>query len=218
MKKLFLAASLAFFGVISAQTEKGSFFISGKTNLGFTSNTIKYKAQGQTFDGSKTNTFTISPNAGYFIVDNLALGLALDYKTSTTKTKTGTEIESPYDPTFTNGTKEKQTTLSIIPNVTYFFSEGKTRPYLNTGVGFANTKNKNNYTMYNSSGDILFSSSETKNDGFVWTANGGLIFLITENIALDLGLGYTNYSFKNDGVKINSGAFGANAGISVFLK
>lgn len=217
MKKLFLSASLAFFGIVSAQTEKGSFFISGKTNLGFTSNTIKYKAQGQTFDGPKTNTFTISPNVGYFVIDNLALGVALDFKSSTTKIKAGTEIESPDDPTFTNGTKETQTILSIIPNATYFFSEGKTRPYLNTGIGFANTKNKNNYIMYNSSGDILFSNSETKSDGFVWTANGGLIFLITENIALDLGLGYTNYSYKNDGVKISSGAFGANAGVSVFL-
>lgn len=218
MKKLFLAVSLSFFGVISAQTEKGSFIISGQTNLGFASTTVKYKTDGQTTDGPKTNTFNVSPTVGYFVVDNFSLGLTFDYKTSTSKQQTeliSSNITGGYA---TENTKERQTTLSIIPNVTYFFSKGKTRPYLNTGVGFTNTKNKNNYTMYNSSGDILFSSSETKNDGFVWTANGGLIFLIAPTVSIDLGLGYANYSFKNNGLKTSSGAFGANAGVSLFLK
>lgn len=217
MKKLFLTASLAFFGIISAQTENGSFIISGQTNLGFISNTVKYKSNRQTTDGPKTNSFNFSPSAGYFILDNLALGLAFDYKSTTIKQ----QIEI-FNPNTTGGytienTKETQTTLSIIPNATYFFSKGKTKPYLSAGAGLANTKNKSNYTSDISSGDNFFSDSEIKSNGFIWTANGGLIFLITQNIALDLGLGYTNYSYKDNGVKTNSRAFGANAGISVFL-
>lgn len=206
MKKIFLALSLSFIGVISAQTEKGSFIISGQTNLGFASTTVKYKNDGQTFDGPKTNTFNISPSVGYFVINNLALGVALDFNSSTTKLKTGTVIESPDDPIFINGTKETQTTLSIIPNATYFFSEGKTRPFLSAGLGLGNNKYKSNV------------NGSSSMNGLVWTANGGFIFLIAPSVSIDLGLGYANYSFKNDGVKINSGAFGANAGISVFLK
>lgn len=206
MKKIFLALSLSFIGVISAQTEKGSFIISGQTNLGFASTTVKYKNDGQTFDGPKTNTFNISPSVGYFVINNLALGVALDFNSSTTKLKTGTVIESPDDQIFINGTKETQTTLSIIPNATYFFSEGKTRPFLSAGLGLGNNKYKSNV------------NGSSSMNGLVWTANGGFIFLIAPSVSIDLGLGYANYSFKNDGVKINSGAFGANAGISVFLK
>lgn len=213
MKKLFLSASLAFFGVISAQTEKGSFIISGKTGLDFTSNNVKYKINEQTTDGPKTNTFNISPTIGYFVVDNFALGLAIDYKS--TRTKQQTEI---FDPNIsgaylTENTKETQNILSIVPNGTYFFSKGKTRPYLGAGLGLANAKYKSNYT----SGE-QFSYSNSNNTGFVWTANGGLLFLIAPTISIDLGLGYANYSFKDNGVKTSSSAFGANAGISVFLK
>ncbi|RVT73128.1 porin family protein [Flavobacterium sufflavum] len=216
MKKIFLTISLAFFGIISAQTEKGSFIISGQTNLGFTSNTTKYKSDRQTTDGPKTNTFSISPSVGYFIVNNLALGLAFDYKSTITKQ----QIEI-FDPNNTGGyttgnIKETQTTLSIVPNATYFFSKGKTRPYFGAGLGLANTKYKSNYTSDSSSGD-QFSYSENKNTGLVWTANGGLLFLITPAVSIDLGLGYANYSFKDNGLKTNSSAFGANAGISVFL-
>lgn len=213
MKKIFLALSLSFIGVISAQTEKGSFIISGKTGLDFTSNTVKYKSDGQTIDGPKTSSFNISPGIGYFVTNNLAIGLALDYKSTITKQ----QIEI-YDPNSTGGyltakTKETLTTFSIIPNLNYFFSKGKTRPYLGTGIGLANTKYKNDYDSENT-----FSNSTSNNTGLVWTANGGLLFLITPNIGLDLGLGYANYSFKDNGVKTSSSAFGANAGISVFLK
>ncbi|MBD0726370.1 hypothetical protein B6A10_14415 [Flavobacterium sp. L1I52] len=207
MKKIFLALSLSFIGILSAQTEKGSFIISGQTNLGFISNTIKYKAQGQTIDGPKTNTFTISPGADYFIVDNFALGLSLDFKSTTTKIKQNTNINDPYDPIYTAGeNKETQTTLSIIPNATYFFSEGKTRPFLNAGVGFGNNKYKSD------------SNGTSSTNGVVWTANGGFIYLITPTVSIDFGLGYANYSFKNEGVTIKSGALGVQTGISVFLK
>lgn len=212
MKKIFLAASLAFFGVISAQTEKGSFIISGKTGLGFTSNTVKYKYEGQTTDGPKTSTFNISPSIGYFLANNLVLGIAFDYKSTTTKQN----IEM-LDPSTTGGfttqyTKTTQTILSVVPNATYFFSQGKLRPYLGAGLGLASAKNKSNFTS-----DDAYSNTESKNTGLVWTANGGLMFLISRTIGLDLGLGYANYSFKENDVKTSSGAFGANAGISVFL-
>jgi len=216
MKKLFLALSLSFIGFMSAQTEKGRFIISGKTGLGFTSNTVKYKNQDQTIDGPKTTSFNISPGISYFAIDNLAIGLVVDYQSTTMKQS----IEI-FDPNITGAystenSKETQTILSIIPNAAYFFSNGKTRPYLSAGLGLANAKNKSNYAGNIASGDT-YSNTETNNTGFVWTANGGLMFFISPTIGLDLGVGYANYSFKQDGLKTNSGAFGANAGISVFL-
>lgn len=149
---------------------------------------------------------------GYFVADNFALGLALEYKS--TITKQDLEI---FDPIITGGfttdyLKTTQSILSIVPNATYFFSKGKTRPYLGTGLGLASIKNKSNFTS-----DDAFSNTESNNTGLIWTASGGLIFLITPTIGLDLGLGYANYTFKEKDLKTSSGAFGANAGINIFL-
>lgn len=217
MKKIILVTlSLFCIGITSAQTEKGKFLISGKTGLDFTSNTIKYHSNGQTIDGPKTNTFNVSPTVGYFVVDNFSLGLTFDYKTSTSKQQTELISSNVTGGYATENTKERKTTLSIVPNATYFFSKGKTRPYLGAGLGLASTKYKSTYTNNPSSGE-QFSSSASNDTGLVWTANGGLLFLISQNIGLDLGLGYANYSFKDQGIKTNSSAFGANAGISLFL-
>lgn len=210
MKKIFLVLSLCFIGTISAQTEKGAFIISGKTGLNFTSNNVKHKLGIET-DESKTSTFNISPAIGYFIANNFALGLAFDYKLTTTKQQIKTFINYA-----TENSKETQNTLSIVPNATYFFFKGKTKPYFGTGLGLANSKYKSNYTKNSSSG-YQFSNTSIKDIGLVLTANGGILFIITPSISADLGIGYANYSPKNDGIKTSSSAFGANAGISVFL-
>lgn len=205
MKKLIFVLTIAFFGTITAQTEKGSVIISGQTNLGFISNSVKYKSSGQTYDGPKTNTFNISPSVGYFVADNFAIGLAIDYKSTTTKLSNNINPFDPNDPTYSNVTKETVNTITFIPNASYYFSQGKTRPYLSAGIGLANTSYK-------------YNNNTTKSNGLAWSANGGLLVIIAQNVALDFGLGYANYSYKNSGTTTSSGAFGAVVGISVFLK
>lgn len=213
MKKSFLFAALLFSAIITAQTEKGTFAISGKTGLGFNSTTVKYKNSGNTTDGPKTDSFNISPSVSYFIIDNLSLGLDFNYKTVSTKQKILT-----LNPDGINGMivdeKITQNTLSIVPTATYFFSKGKTRPYLNAGIGFGNTKQENNYSA--SSPEI--SNFSTSNNGLVWGAGGGLAYFISKTISFDLGIGYSEFTYEENNVNVKSGTFGANIGISVFLK
>ena len=74
----------------------------------------------------------------------------------------------------------------------------------------------------NSSGSSIagdtFSGYNIKNNGFVWSGSGGIAYFVTNTICFDLGLGYTKYSYKDEGIKTKTGTFGANIGISVFLK
>jgi outer membrane protein len=213
MKKRFLLAALLFSVIITAQTEKGTFMISGETSLGFNSTTVKYKNAGNTTDGPKTSSFNISPSFGYFIIDNLSLGLDFNYKTLTTKQKILT-----LNPDGINGMivdeKITQNTLSIIPTATYFFSKGKARPYINAGIGYGNTKQKNNYSDLSAE----VSNYSTSNNGLVWGFGGGLAYFISKTVSFDLGLGYSEFTYEENDVNIKSGAFGANIGISVFLK
>ena len=101
-----------------------------------------------------------------------------------------------------------------MPTATYFFSKEKARPYINAGMGFIDIKQKAN--TLSSSG--AFSSYENNNNGFIWSVGGGLAYFISKSISFDLGLDYAKYTYEEDGVKIKSGAIGANIGISVFLK
>lgn len=218
MKKISLFIALVSFGTITAQTEKGTFIISGQTGIGFNSTTVKYEYAGQTSDGPKTNAFNISPSVGFFIIDNLAISIELDYKTATTK-----QDNLISEPTLGGGyttidTKNKETTFSIMPTVTYFFSKGKARPYINAGMGFAKINLENNY--YGSSADgPAYGYAESSNDGLVWGAGGGLAYFITNTISFDIGLAYAKYTYEEEeDVKVKTGALGANIGISVFLK
>jgi len=75
MKKLLLTLSaVAVLGLAAnAQTEKGKFMVGGQVS----------------FDGTKvkdtdikTNSFSIVPNAGYFVADNIAVGTGIGYNWS----------------------------------------------------------------------------------------------------------------------------------------
>ncbi|HKO76857.1 MAG TPA: outer membrane beta-barrel protein [Flavobacterium sp.] len=219
MKKITLLIALISFGTITAQTEKGTFAISGKTGLGFNSSTVKYEYQGQSTDGPKISSFNISPSVSYFIIDNLAIGLEFDYTTATTKQQI--LVANDYSTGFGYSaidTKSTETTFSVIPTATYFFSKEKFRPYITAGMGYAKIKQKMNSSGTTSNPDAFYSYSDSDNNGLVLGAGGGLAYFISKAICFDLGLGYANFTYEEKDVKVKSGALTANVGISVFIK
>jgi outer membrane protein len=224
MRKIFLITCLAFFGVASAQTEKGTIIIGGKTGLDFTTTKVKFKSNGTTSEGPKTDSFNISTNLGYFVANNFALGMNIDYNSSRTKeygeiVLFGSNSTQPGPSMGTKDSQESQTVLSFVPNATYYFSKGKIRPYLGAGLGVASIKFRGFSLTKEINGEKYTKYEETnKNTGFVWATNAGVLFLISNTVGIDLGLGYANYSFKEDGVKTSSSSFGGNVGINIFLK
>lgn len=183
MKKLTLIAALAFFGTANAQTEtattlptaKGNWIIGGSTNLGFNSNKATQKSGDYSVDGQKTTTFNVTPTVGYFVIDNLAVGLNLGYEVQ--------KQDASYD--FNQTAKLTNTVFSVIPSVTYFIeADSKAFPYISAGAGYAAIKTK-------------VASTETQNDNyFVWGGKAGLAYFITPSIAIDLGLNYQQLSTK----------------------
>lgn len=73
MKKFYLtlAAVAALTFASQAQTEKGKFIVGG--GLGFDTESVKDA-------DDKTTSFNIMPSAGYFVSDNIAVGLGLGYQ------------------------------------------------------------------------------------------------------------------------------------------
>lgn len=88
MKKIILTVATIFaFGVVSAQEgegfSKGDVFLSGSFNVG----SKKFSEDGN----FKENSFSLAPKAGYFVSENIALGLGLGFSTSKIEENEGDE-------------------------------------------------------------------------------------------------------------------------------
>ncbi|EJL70473.1 OmpW family outer membrane protein [Chryseobacterium populi] len=203
MKKLLLAGAVALFGLSNAQMTKGDWVISGNTTLGFNNVSTTVKAGGESVDGPKVNTFSVTPSVGYFVIDKLAVGIDLGFTTATTKFE---------------GLKATTTSFSVMPTGTYYFAnDSKFVPYLGAGIGYASVKNKGN-------GDFMgvSTSDETTTDGLAWKVKGGVTYMATQSLGVNLGVSYDQFSNKetymNTDVKTNVKTFGVNVGFSYFIK
>ncbi|WP_347219753.1 OmpW family outer membrane protein [Chryseobacterium sp.] len=211
MKKLLLASAIALFGLSNAQMTKGDWVISGDTGMGFNNITTTVKAGGNSVDGPKVNTFSITPSVGYFVIDKLAVGIELGYVNTTNKYK---------------GLKSTNSTFSVMPTATYYFTNSsKLVPFLGAGIGYASNKTK--YSFYkdiNNEGfdPLLMQDTETTADGLAWKVKGGVTYMATSSLGINLGVSYDQFSSKetvmNTEVKTNINTFGVNIGFSYFIK
>ena len=199
MKKLLVLGAFALFGAMNAQTEKGSWVVGGSTNLGFNSTSEKWKYDGDSEDGPKSSTFSFSPSVGYFVANNIAVGLDATISSTTLKEEF---VGEDY--------KYTESTFAIMPTGTYYFkSDSKVLPYLGVGAGYASISSKED------------GEDKSTWGGFAWKGKGGVVFLLNQTVGIDLGVSYMGVNATNDDVddvKVNRGTFGVNAGISIFLK
>jgi outer membrane protein len=166
MKKFFsicvLAAGVA--GYAQAQTSAG--------NIGYTSQ--KQETGG---DDQTRNTFSFTPSFGYFVADNFAVGLNLEYSSEKDEnldvidTKTSTILFEPFARYYIFTPNEKFA----------FFAEG--------GLGFGSTK------VDPDQGD------ETKSGTFRFRVSPGFAYFISDKWSLDFelsGISYTTYDRNKD--------------------
>jgi hypothetical protein len=153
-----------------AQINKGQWLAGG--NVAF-----QYNKTGN----SKYTQFNVSPDAGYFFIDNFAGGLRVNvdtYKSKINDVETG-----------------KQTTFSIAPFVRYYFlpSGQKVNIFADADYSFGSTKYGN--------------AESTSVNGFGFMA-GPAIFL-TPNTALEFTVGYNSIKYEGSSNRTNSIRVGA---------
>lgn len=206
MKKLLLAGAVALFGLSNAQMTKGDWVISGNTGFGFNNVNTTVKVGSESVDGPKVSTFSITPSVGYFVIDGLAIGIDLGYSNTTTKQ---------------DGNKITVSSFSVMPTATYYFQTGsKFVPFLGAGIGYASNKVK--YNFNNEVVDPILMQEETTTDGLAWKVKGGVTYMATQSLGINLGVSYDQFSNKetymNTDVKTNVKTFGVNVGFSYFIK
>lgn len=215
MKKLLLKI-LALFTISStfAQTNQGQINVGASSNLSFTFQNGNIEFDGEDIgDIPDITTFEFSPQIGYFVVDNLLLGLG----TSISSEKFSTENE------FSNF-EDKSTTFAIGPLLRYYFLNENIKPYLQGSIAYATNKIESKSEF---DSDFGFENTETieqKQNGFAFGFDAGVAFFLNKVISLDLGVGYARTSLSpnngDDGeedVKSKSNIIGAVVGFNLFF-
>ena len=199
MKKLIVMAVIALSAVttLNAQTEKGKWVFGSDAGVSFASSTAK--PEGLEYIDSETkntvSTFEVNPNVGYFIIENLSIGLDLSFTSTKNKFENS---EGDFDQT-TNS-------IGILPNATYFFKKENLAPYLGAGVGLLAT----------SSGD----GDSQKTSGLAIAGTAGLAYFLNTSVSINFGATYLyskQVNKENSNFKLNSNTIGVALGFAVYL-
>lgn len=191
MKKLVLTSFVVFsFLTGFSQFNKGRVLLGG--NSSFSATTQKYKSGNTTTTQYKTTSFTFSPTAGYFFVNNFAAGLGLVFETSSTK------YENSND-------KYNSTTFLIAPFVRY---------YLNSGIFFQAMYGFGSRNTNQTVGPIKSDNSYALSR---WSVGAGYAWFLNSHVALEPFIGYASDAYKLNGNKSIEGGLTINVGLQVYL-
>jgi outer membrane protein len=192
MKKFTVLAVILFMSVGAfAQFNKGRMLVGGSAQ--FSTDTEKNRNGGTTTTEGTRTTLSISPDFGYFIIDNLAIGAELNLSLSKWNAKTA------------NGVDASTTSVSFSPFARYYlpmgiFFQGK------FGLGTARTSYDENFD------DFKYNTTSL-------ALSAGYVIFLTDNVALEPELGYQTFRYKGDDSNtkdINSGIF-MRIGFQIYL-
>jgi hypothetical protein len=181
MKKVLFATLLV--GSVSAafsqaNINKGDWMLGG--NAGFT-----HQKNG----GYKTNSFNLSPNAGYFFINNFAGGLRASVSGSKTEY---------------NSADSKNSGFELAPFVRYYFLPASQKVNLFADASFGFGQNK--YEISNNESKTNFTNLGIK---------AGPAIFITPATALEIALGFNSTKVKD--VDDRENQFGVSFGFQIHI-
>lgn len=189
-----------------AQTQKGNFVLSGKTDLNFLFSNITTGTDSVKTGETKCNQFGLTAGAGYFVANNLALGFFGTYSYSYSKIGS-----SNYQPSNTQNITQS---LTILPQLQYYLQvEGKLKPFAAIGVGYMWLQERDSRVTENY--NKVYSLS-----GPAFTGGIGVSYFITTSVALDFGFQYSYNRLKDeliDNQIMKEKQFAGRLGVSVFF-
>ncbi len=195
MKRLLLLTCL--FSITSAsfaQINKGQWLVGGNISYSTSKNDV-------TNTKHRITNFQISPNAGYFIIDKLAVGARVNLS------RVKNEVEqNVYTESTNNG-------ISLSPFVRYYFLPKAQKINLFADAGYAYGRSKYTTELI---GRVPQSGTSTlKGDFHSYYISAGPALFLTPKTAIELTLNY-NYSKQKDYEYSNKG-FMAGIGVQIHL-
>jgi outer membrane protein len=180
-----------------AAIQKGSVLTGGSAALSFGTSKNEFKSQWANYESEVGYTsFSLTPKAGFFVVNGLALGVVLDLTTTSYKDK---EDDS----------KSASTQYSLGPMIRYYTAGGF---FVFADILFG----KNTYKETWEGGEDKSDSNLSK-----WQLGIGYAFFLNDFVSIEPGIMYrsTASKYKGDSIEYNSqlGEFVLGVGFSIFL-
>jgi len=174
MKKKFISLLFLPFGMMPltglGQISSGTILLGGSLNY----NTNNYNSSNNNDQVFKSNSFSFAPKAGYFISENLVLGVGLGLTTGSQKN--GSAIQY------------KQSGYSIGPFVRYYkFLGERTALFGNAAFNYNKTKTKS----LNLNQELVPANNQENIGAYI---TPGLTYFASSRIGLEISLGYIGYS------------------------
>lgn len=186
------SALLLYFGA-AAQIEQGRFLAGGSVGLSFQNYKSVY--DGNTNDETKTTRFSLSPRAGYFVTDAIAVGAGLNLSLSSSK----------YD----DDDKYNGTSISFTPFVRYYLPQ---RLFGQFELGLGSSKDKWTY--------VDDDDEEYKYKYFFWSLGVGYAYFLNDNVAIEPMVTYnaSTYTDRDDtNYKEKYGSIMLQLGFNIYL-
>ena len=190
-----------------AQTQKGNFVLSGKTDMNFLFSNITTGTDSVQTGKTKGNQFGLTAGAGYFVANNVALGIFGTYSYSYTRIGSSPDYQVAKTENITQS-------FTILPQLQYYFPvEGKLKPFAAAGGGYMWLQERDSkVTEHNNE---VYSLS-----GPAFTGGVGISYFIITSVAFDLGFQYS-YNRLKDKTRENQiwkeKQFAGRLGVSVFF-
>lgn len=201
-------------GLLSAQTTKGKFLIGEFTNLSLTGtgnpmnmnlgwSTFKQKSDSGNEDNSdpdKEFSLNLTPRVGYFVINNLAVGLDLSMAYTHSKRNGGESVSNI-------------TRFGAGPFLRYYIPTQKLLPFAEVNYSFGSSKYAWKSDTYD---DERISMVQQYGFGI------GLGVPLGEKVSFDMLIGYQSYIYKEkedneDNVRYIVGTIGLKLGLTVIL-
>lgn len=186
MKKLI---TLMIFVIIAtatqAQFKKGTYLVSGSSQLSFTSNEVKMEGEKES---GKLKTSSITASAGYLYKNNLAFGGALAMA-SITADIGGVSTKVPTAGKGGESEDSKMSINSLHAYARYYFLGGKRArikkflPYVQGIIGYSMAK--------------MGSDDSGKFSGLSYGGVVGASYFLNKNVGIEAGANYTMVKMKN---------------------
>jgi hypothetical protein len=213
-KALLVAIAVITISYGYSQTEKGNMLIGGQISIsGNTSSAL----DSMSLNTTRSTSFSLIPNVGFFICNNFAIGASLNFGISNTTYKDEDLPSSIYTQTsasdYTYG-------IGVFARK-YFKIADKFMFFINGGISYSYLTGKTTETTNSPNIDILSNNIPPQTDKISVNINPGLVYFISPKLGIETSFGslYYNYTTtKNKNVSYdnhdNNSSYGINLNIS----
>ncbi len=194
MKKVFLGLFVIAAMSVNAQIEQGSLFFGGNLGFGTTGGSTDNISSGTTtsVDNSSTFRFSLIPQAGYMVTENIGAGLGIGYSFNKTTTPNGiVGGTDPYDQITKTGT------FVIAPFARYYKGVSD-KFYLYGEFGLPIRMGSTSDLKLNDKGDGTVDNDVVdKYSSFGFNLSLGADYFVTNNIALEAGINLFGMNYNS---------------------